>query len=60
MPPAGPTAAYSWTVPGMYTLTVTATNACGQAHGELHVVVCPEVAEDWSAVWRWLARPYTL
>ena len=28
---AGPTAAYSWTLPGLYTLTVTATNPCGPA-----------------------------
>jgi PKD repeat protein len=27
----GPTAVYSWTAAGTYTLTVTATNACGQA-----------------------------
>jgi PKD repeat protein len=41
----GPTAAYFWTAMGAYTLTVTATNACGQVHGDLHVLVCPEVAE---------------
>ena len=35
-----PTAAYSWTVPGTYTVTVTATNPCGEVYAELAVVVC--------------------
>ncbi len=28
---SGPTAAYSWTAPGLYTVSVTAANSCGQA-----------------------------
>jgi len=36
----GPTAVYSWTVAGPVALAVTATNACGQAHGALTVTVC--------------------
>jgi hypothetical protein len=39
----GPTATFSWTMTGTYTLTVTGTNACGQAQG--HYVV--QVLEDW-------------
>lgn len=35
----GPTAVYSWTVPGTYTLTVTATNPCGEAAGNAAVEV---------------------
>jgi hypothetical protein len=35
---------------GAYTLTVTATNSCGQARGDLHVLVCPDVAEHWPAL----------
>jgi hypothetical protein len=46
----GLTAVYSWTAMGAYTLTVTATNACGQVYGELHVLVCPEVARVWPAL----------
>jgi hypothetical protein len=38
----GPTALYSWTVPGLYTVTVTATNPCGRARGELAVSVPAE------------------
>lgn len=36
---SGPTAAYSWTIPGAYTITVTATNDCGQAVDHLTVTV---------------------
>ena len=39
----GPTAAYSWTLPGVYTLTVTATNRCGQVTATYTVEVCQEV-----------------
>ncbi len=40
----GPTAAYSWTVPGAYTLTVTATNPCGHVSETLTVqVLCRPV-----------------
>jgi hypothetical protein len=35
----GATAAYSWTLPGTYTLTVTATNPCGEAVGRFPVEV---------------------
>jgi PKD repeat protein len=35
-----PTAAYSWTMPGAYTITVTATNPCGEVQGEMGVLVC--------------------
>ncbi len=35
----GPTTAYSWTLPGLYTVTVTAANACGQATAEWGVEV---------------------
>jgi PKD repeat protein len=47
---AGATAAYSWTVPGHYTLTVTATNACSAARGIVPVTVCSPVHNatfDW-------------
>jgi hypothetical protein len=37
----GPSAAYSWTVPGAQTLAVTATNACGEVRGTLPVAVRP-------------------
>ncbi len=37
----GPGAVYSWTVPGDYTVGVTATNLCGQAGGEYAVTVTP-------------------
>jgi hypothetical protein len=37
----GPAAVYSWTAPGLYTLTVTATNPCGQAAGTFVVGVWP-------------------
>jgi hypothetical protein len=36
----GPTATYSWTLPGHYPVTVTATNPCAQVEGTLHVTVC--------------------
>jgi PKD repeat protein len=39
----GLTAAYSWTVPGVQTLAVTVTNACGQALDTLNVMVCQPV-----------------
>ncbi len=35
----GPTAAYSWTLPGTYVLVVTASNGCGQAVGNWTVRV---------------------
>jgi CSLREA domain-containing protein len=38
----GATAAYSWTLPGTYTLTVTATNPCGEAVGRFPVEVSEE------------------
>jgi hypothetical protein len=41
----GPTASYSWTLPGDYTITVTATNPCGQAQDSLLVHVCQPVEE---------------
>jgi hypothetical protein len=41
----GPTAAYSWSVPGTYTLTVTATNACGGPHTASQQVA---VLAEWS------------
>ena len=36
----GPTAAYSWTAPGSYTVAFTATNACGSAQAVFEVLVC--------------------
>jgi PKD repeat protein len=36
---SGPTATYSWTMPGIYTITVTATNDCGSASGNSIVEV---------------------
>ncbi len=33
----GPTTTYSWTTAGLYTLTVTATNGCGQIHSRFTV-----------------------
>jgi hypothetical protein len=39
----GATAVYSWTLPGTYTLTVTATNPCGEAVGRFPVEVSAEV-----------------
>jgi hypothetical protein len=38
----GPSARYSWPATGTYTLTVTATNPCGQAQGSYSVQVIPE------------------
>jgi len=38
----GAGAAYSWTLPGTYTLTVTATNRCGEGSGSLPVRVWAE------------------
>ena len=35
----GPTAAYSWTMTGTYTVTVTGTNACGSAQESFSVTV---------------------
>jgi hypothetical protein len=37
----GATAVYSWTLPGYYTLTVTASNPCDQATGSYGVEVLP-------------------
>ncbi len=39
----GPTASYSWTVTGNYTIAVTGTNACGTGPGSLAV----RVLETW-------------
>ena len=40
----GSTAVYSWTTPGSYAITVTATNPCGEVHqGVLPV----QVLEEW-------------
>jgi hypothetical protein len=41
----GPTAVYSWTDPGDYTITVTATGACGQAIDTFMVTVCQPVEQ---------------
>ena len=38
----GPVAAYSWTLPGSYTLTVTATNPCSMVSSLFSVEVCQE------------------
>ncbi len=43
----GPTAAYSWTMPGVYTVTVYASNACGTAGGSMTVTVCPGDTSLW-------------
>jgi catechol 2,3-dioxygenase-like lactoylglutathione lyase family enzyme len=40
----GPAAAYSWTLPGTYTVTVSATNGCSAVGGSLAVTVCQPVA----------------
>jgi hypothetical protein len=39
----GPTATYSWTLTGTYTITVSAQNACGEGAGTFRV----EVLADW-------------
>ncbi len=46
----GPTTAYSWTLPGAYTLTVTATNPCGEAQENWRVTVC-EALHDVDFSW---------
>jgi hypothetical protein len=43
----GPTAVYSWTLPGLYTVTVTATNACQVTVTSITVTVCPSEAHRW-------------
>jgi hypothetical protein len=37
----GPTATFSWTIPGTYTIAVTATNDCGAASDTFTVTVVP-------------------
>lgn len=37
-----PTATFSWATPGTHTLVVTATNPCGQAQGNMQVLVLTE------------------
>jgi PKD repeat protein len=47
----GSTAAYSWTSPGTYTVTATATNPCGEASGSRVLTVCLRVTDThfaWS------------
>jgi hypothetical protein len=41
----GPSAVYSWTITGTYTVAVTATNECGEAYGDMmvSVTVCQPV-----------------
>lgn len=39
----GSTVAYSWTLPGNYTVTVTATNECGTVRDAMAVEVCEAV-----------------
>jgi len=39
------TTRYSWTVPGLYSFTVTATSACGQVSRTVDIVVCTAVSE---------------
>jgi hypothetical protein len=41
----GPTAAYSWTTTGTYSLAVTATNGCGQAQDSFSVTVFCQAIE---------------
>ncbi|MGC9025187.1 MAG: PKD domain-containing protein, partial [Chloroflexia bacterium] len=41
----GPMAYYSWTVPGAYTITLTATNGCGQAQAAFPVTVFCQAVE---------------
>lgn len=42
----GPTALYSWTVPGSHTLAVTVANACGQARGAFTVSVFCQALQE--------------
>jgi hypothetical protein len=42
---SGATAVYSWTLPGTYTLTLTATNDCASATAALRVEVCQLLEE---------------
>ena len=50
----GFSAAYSWTQPGAYTVTVTATSWCGAVSGTLPVQVCQPVEAAAVAGPRWL------
>jgi PKD repeat protein len=52
----GPTATYSWTMTGTYTLTITATNACGTAQGALPVEVIE--APLWSVYLPVIVKDY--
>ncbi len=47
----GPSAFYSWTLAGIYTVSVTATNGCGEAVGDITVtVMAPPVCEPIATV----------
>ncbi len=49
----GPTAVYSWTMPGTYTIAVTAANACGFADTNMTVTVLPSCTSVSNADFHW-------
>ncbi len=60
---SGPTSAYTWTVPGIYTRMLTATNECGHQVGSFSVTVsCLPVERSdfsWSPLTPTMGQPVT-